>query len=71
MILPNVTKSLFIMITATMVGHKADGNDNGLHRDHHRHVTIIYLYLSTADDISYPGGVAQHICVNLLSIDSD
>ena len=27
-------------------------------------------YLSTtADNVSYPGGVAQHICVNLLSID--
>ena len=28
-------------------------------------VPNVYWYLSTANDISYPGGVAQHICVNL------
>ena len=59
-----------------MFGYNADDNVDDIHQDHHCHDHLGHnhhhnLYLSTADDVSYPGGVAQHICVNLLSSDSD
>ena len=53
-----------------VVGHNGnDGNDGGsfiMINIAIIIITIIHFYLSTADDISYPGRVAQHIGVNLV-----
>ena len=61
---------LLSMITAMVVGHNGnDGNDGGsfiMINIAIIIITIIHFYLSTADDISYPGRVAQHIGVNLV-----